>query len=199
MKKKLVNVTLVLLLICSIAIAEERCEIDAVGCDASNVFNGPIEEEVVLNSMNYAGEMINYWSFFSEENFRQSAGRLEPDPCFGFLGDGGYESALSDAFRDARFVWDIVLQMKPTYDINLEINSCVMKHNSGFDIWKTAAQSGYYLAPSGGEAIFIPNCSPVIKVKAFPGPYATPDFVSPFLLDTRLVPTLEEKMLKKRK
>jgi len=184
------------LLFATPAYAAEKPEIDAVGCDATNVFNGPIEMEVVANNLIWAGDPINNSSSFAEESFIQNAGRLYSDPCFDFLG-AGYESALIESWNSAIFKWNIVLQMKPQYDITLKLMPCVMEHN-GSDIWGEMAQSSYYISVTAGP-IFLLNSSPIVKVKAFPGPYATPGFEAPFLLDARVVPTLKDKALKNKR
>ena len=58
-----------ILLLVGTAIADTRCEFDAVGCDASNFFNGPVENAVIANGVGGGGNLINFYSDF-----------IDPDP-----------------------------------------------------------------------------------------------------------------------
>jgi hypothetical protein len=136
------------------------------------------------------------------EEFYTSAGMLFPDPCFdgafmGYRHDtngcfpvfGEYNSALTDAFNEAIYRWRIILQKKPESDLNLNIVDCVLKHNE-FDICEEAEQTGRYMDPKLGR-FFVPTANPLITVRAYPGPYATPGFPSAGVtLDARQMPGL---------
>ena len=185
--KKILLITLVVAFMATPAFAGNRPEFDAVGCDATNYFNDFIKDMVVENGRDGFDRPINHWSDFRSiwpyESFSNTAGQLFPDPCF-----PEYLSALTDAYNEAVYTWQIVLQMKPESDINLNIVDCVLKHNE-FDIWKGAEQSGRYRAP-WGQLFFVPTANPSVTVQAIPGPYATPGFYSAFVMDARTLPGL---------
>jgi hypothetical protein len=132
------------------------------------------------------------------EDFDTSAGMLFPDPCFDTVvwipGHEGpifkhYSSALTDAFNEAIYKWRIILQKKPESDIDLNIVDCVLKHNE-FDICQEAEQTGRYMDPQLGR-FFVPSANPLITVRAYPGPYATPGFPAEGVtLDARQMPGL---------
>lgn len=180
-------------------------EFDAVGCDASNFFARTNLPYMVVTWNNIGPDSaVNFQSVFPKgryanyEEFYTSAGQLFPDPCWGFENDQvrdldgfyfqGLESAMTDAWNQGIYTWRIVLQMKPETDLNVNIYDCVLKHNS-FDIWEGADQTGRYRAP-WGELVFVPTANPIMTVKAYPGPYATPGFVSPITMDARTLPGL---------
>lgn len=163
-------------------------EFDAVGCDATNYFalgNSVQYGQVIANNIGPKGP-INYWSAFPSnmEYFRETAGQLFPDPCF-----PEYLSAMTDAWNQGVYEWQIVLQMKPESDINVNIYDCVLKHNE-FDVWEAADQTGRYRAP-WGQLFFVPTANPIMTVTAYPGQYATPGFTSPIILDARVLPGLD--------
>jgi len=163
-------------------------EFDAVGCDAQNFFasNNPVQFGQVIDYNVGPNGPINEFSVFpGVEFFRNTAGQLFPDPCF-----PGYFSALTDAWNEAVYEWLIVLQMKPESDINVNIYDCVLKHNT-FDVWDGAEQTGRYRAP-WGQLFFVPTANPIMTVKAFPGPFATPGFpTAGITLDARVLPGLD--------
>jgi len=162
-------------------------EFDAVGCDATNYFaaaNSAQYGQVIARNIGPNGP-INYYSVFPRlEYFKDTAGQLFPDPCFPM-----YLSAMTDAWNQGVYEWQIVLQMKPESDINVNIYDCVLKHNS-FDIWEGADQTGRYRAP-WGQLFFVPTANPIMTVKAIPGEFATPGFTSPIILDARVLPGLD--------
>ncbi|MDY6986525.1 MAG: hypothetical protein SWQ30_00555 [Thermodesulfobacteriota bacterium] len=162
-----------------------RPEFDAVGCDATNYFavQDKIKQAVIANNIDAFGNPINYYSDFLEESFTTTGGDLLPDPCF-----PGHLSAMTDVWNEAIYQWDIVLQMKPESDIDLNIVDCVLDHDE-LDVWGGADQTGRYRAP-WGELLFVRTGNPLITVEAIPGPYATPGFVEPFNLDARTHPGL---------
>jgi hypothetical protein len=162
-----------------------RPEFDAVGCDATNYFasKDKIKQAVIANNIDPFGRPINYYSGFIVESFTTIAGGLFPDPCF-----PDYVSAMTDVGNEALYEWDIVLQMKPESDIDLNIVDCVLEHDES-DVWGGAQQTGRYQAP-WGELFFVENGNPLITVEAIPGPFATPGFAEPFYLDARTHPGL---------
>ncbi|SPD72501.1 exported hypothetical protein [uncultured Desulfobacterium sp.] len=160
-------------------------EFDAVGCDNQNFFaitNAAQHVPVIINNIGPRGPINNY-SAFNNEYFHQTAGQLFPDPCFPQI-----SSALTDVYNEAVYEWRIVLQMKPESDINLNIYDCILKHNE-YNIFTAAEQSGRYRAP-WGQLFFLPSANPSVTVTASPGPYATPGFMTPVILDARTMPGL---------
>jgi len=194
---KLIAVLSVLCMLTVPAWAGNIPEFDAVGCDYTNVFvesNYLQFGQTVDKNVGPYGP-INFFSSFYDEYFFQTAGQLFPDPCF-----DGLESALTDAWNEAVYEWQIVLQMKPESDINLNIYDCVLKHNyfspwgdyssEGYPEFQAGAeQTGRYRAP-WGQLMFVPSANPMVTVQANPGPYATPGFVSSFTMDARTLPGL---------
>ncbi|MDY6953579.1 MAG: hypothetical protein SWE60_18880, partial [Thermodesulfobacteriota bacterium] len=179
--------------ICAYIDAGARPEFDAVGCDATNYFaaQDTIKQLVVENGLDSFGTRINLHSDFEpygDESFTSSGGQPLPDPCF-----PGYMSALTDVWNEGIYQWDIVLQMKPESDIDLNIVDCVMKRN-GADVWSGAEQTGRYRA-AWGELFFVPTGNPRLTVEASPGPYPTPGFDGPFYLDARTHPGLTPEPL----
>lgn len=180
------------LLLTTSAFAGNIPEFDAVGDDSANYFavgNSVQYGQVIANNIGPMGalELASYFPYNPltgyGERFINTAGMSFPDPCF-----PGYVSALIDVWNEAVYEWDIVLQMKPESDINLNIYDCVLKHNE-FNVWQGAEQTGRYRAP-WGQLFFIPSANPTVSVVAAPGPNATPGFVAPFVLDARTLPGL---------
>lgn len=191
MLKKVTVVIAVTLFLAAPALAGNRPEFDAVGDDSANFFNDFIKEMVVENALDRAGNQINKYSDFTKkgyEFFKNTAGLPYPDPCF-----PGYYSSLVDQYNSAEFEWQIVLQMKPESDIDLNIRDCVLKHNT-FDPWFYADQTGRYRQP-WGAFIFVPEANPRVTVKALPGPFATTGFKYPFFMDARTLPGLKKVIL----
>ncbi|MBN1842351.1 MAG: hypothetical protein JW883_08755 [Deltaproteobacteria bacterium] len=182
--RKLILVLIAVAFIATPAFAGNIPEFDAVGCDAANYFNDAIKWSVIINNTDGFLRPINMFSdFYPTEYFSNTAGQEYPDPCF-----PQYLSALTDAYNEAVYEWQIVLQMKPESDINLNIVDCVLKHNE-FDIWTGAEQSGRYRAP-WGQLFFVPTANPSVTVEAMPGAFATPGFESAFTMDARTIPGL---------
>ena len=137
------------------------------------------------------------WKSVYDEWFYTQAGQLSPDICYGEVGDcntGRIVSALTDAYNIGVYQWQIVLQMKPETDLNINIFDCVTKHNT-FDIVNNAEQTGRYRA-DWGQLFFVQSANPSITVAAFPGQFATPGWplitaVAPgMVLDARMMPSL---------
>jgi hypothetical protein len=158
-------------------------EFDTAGGDEDNRFHNRVTEEIVEKALDGFGYKINLFSDFPEEFFHNTAGQLYPDWCF-----GGYLSALVDPWSEAGFTWRITLQMKPQSDINVGIVHCVTRGTEP-SVWTAASQTGRYRTP-WGTSVFIPSANPNITVTAYPGPFATPGFVTPFHLDARQMPSL---------
>jgi hypothetical protein len=192
---KLIAVLAVLCMLAAPAWAGNIPEFDAVGCDATNVFAATNEAQygqTVAKNIGPTGP-INLASAFSSEYFSQTAGQLFYDPCFGQY---GMVSALTDAYNEAVYEWQIVLQMKPESDINLNIYDCVLKHNEFSPWWGDssaetpgAEQTGRYRA-SWGQLMFVPSANPSVTVIAYPGEYATPGFTGGVTMDARTLPGL---------
>lgn len=202
--KKILLAMVAMMLLVTPAMAGNQPEFDAVGCDATNFFNDFIKVAVCENGtlltqqgLIRINEYSNWPLVLDAENnpvypwyeyFRTTAGLLLPDHCFDALCTEGYSSALIDPWNEAIYEWQIVLQKKPESDLDLNIRDCVVKHNT-FDIWTNAEQTGRYRAP-WGELVFIPSANPSITVMAYPGPFATPGFNAPFVMDARTMPLL---------
>lgn len=160
-------------------------EFDAVCDDSLNYFavaNSAQYGQVIANNIGPNGP-LNLASCFTREVFTNTAGQLFDDPVF-----PGLASALTDTWNEGTYHWDIVLQMKPESDLNINIYDSVLKHNE-FTPWGGAEQTGRYRAP-WGQLFFVPSANPSITVTASPGPFATPGFVTPVVLDARLTPGL---------
>jgi hypothetical protein len=193
--KKVMLILVAVMLAASTAWAGNIPEFDAVGCDATNVFartNAAQYGQVIKNTVGPEGP-INYFSAnfvlppgFKQEYFKQTAGQLYADPCFGCF---GLQSALTDAWNESVYEWYIILQMKPESDLNVNIYDCVLKHNE-FSPWGSAEQTGRYRA-DWGQLFFIPSANPSITVVAYPGEYATPGFSGSFIMDARTLPGLD--------
>lgn len=178
--------------------AGSRPEFDAVGDDSANIFNDIVDQNIVSNAADGFMNQIERFSDFTNfstpfgnaEFFRTQSGILYPDPCFFYLpsAHAPYLSALTSTYDQGLYKWRIVLQMKPQTDINLNIVDCVFK-SGGTDIFRSVDQTGYYRAP-WGQLVFVQNTNPSITVRVFPGPFATPGFVAPFIMDARTVPGL---------
>ncbi len=175
------------------AFAGERPEFDTVGCDASNYFNDQVDQLVIDNNVD-GGLLTNEYSSFFDEYFTQTAGQAKPDPCF-----PEYMSHLVDAWNSAEFTWQIVLQMKPDTDLDINIRDCVLKMNSrtpfGENPFEGAMQTGRYMMP-WGQVFWLPESNPRITVRALPGEYATSGFpYEGFTLTGRTTPGLADILL----
>jgi hypothetical protein len=184
--KKIIVLLVAAILMATPAIAGNVPEFDAVACDASNYFavrNNAQHVPVIFGNSGPFGP-INFASAFRGEFFSNTAGQLFPDPCF-----EDYPSALTDAWNQGTYTWQIVLQMKPESDINLNIYDCVLKHN-GWNIFFDAEQTGRYRA-DWGQLFFVPTANPSVTARVFPGEFATPGFPEEgFILDSRTLPGL---------
>lgn len=214
MLKRILLVVMAVALISTPALAGNKPEYDFVGDDSAAVFVDQVLAAIAVNNYDAFNQQINFFSDFRgfsgpsfnpsfavvgparAEFFVQSAGTLFPDPCYYFIyaNDLGisshvpYLSALTTTYNQAIYRWRITLQMKPESDININIRDCVFKENQT-NIWFYADQTGYYRAP-WGQLIFVQSANPSIYVYALPGPFATPGFTSPVILDARTLPGL---------
>jgi len=214
MIKRIFLILMAVALISTPALAGNKPEYDAVGDDSAMVFVDQILAAIANNNFDGFQQAIEFHSDFryvsgpafnpvgsipgpaSAEFFVQIAGSLFPDPCYYFIeaNDLGisthlpYLSALTTTYNQAIYRWRITLQMKPESDINVNIRDCVFKENRT-DIWFYADQTGYYRAP-WGQLIFVQAANPSIYVYAIPGPFATPGFATPVILDARSLPGL---------
>jgi len=167
-------------------------EFDAVCNDEENYFaisNSAQYGQVIVNNVGPSGPLnlrscwVRTAGQLAYEEFTTTAGELYDDPVF-----PGMLSALTDVYNEGTYHWNIVLQMKPESDLNINIYDSVLKHNE-FSPWGYAEQTGRYRAP-WGQLMFIPSANPQITVQAIPGKYATPGFTSPVTLDARTIPGL---------
>ena len=199
MFKQILTIVAIISIFCSLAVAGDRPEFDCVRGDANNYFNDAIKDMVVdANPWNLASDFTDvlderfppfmemYMEFFTPPV------QMTPDICF-----IGYESAYTQWRRQARYEWQIVLQMDPQSDLDINIVDCVVKHNSktafGTNPWEGADQTGRYQM-TDGASMFILGSNPRITVEAHPGPYHVFGFTTPFILTNRpqggLDPTL---------
>jgi len=189
MKNIIITLFLAALLAVTSAYAGNTPEFDAVGDDSLNHFNNNfIILDLLANNPYDADDTDSDWTQVGYEFFDTQAGPLRPDPCF-----EGYFSALTDVWNIGVYEWQIVLQMKPESDIDINIVDCVLKHND-LDIYFAAEQTGRY-RESSGQLRFIPSANPTMSAMAYPGPFATPGFVAPVELDARTMPTLAALLL----
>jgi hypothetical protein len=200
MFKRIITVVATLAILSSPALAGDRPEFDCVGDDSKNFFNDIIKEMVILeNGWNlnsdftnvmYEGEMMEYFI---------APVQLTDDICFMSLAppntdaDIPYQSALTQWRRPAVYNYQIVLQMDPQSDLDINIVDCVVKHNSqvvfGVNPWEGADQTGRYQMPNG-DSFFLDQANPQITVVAHPGPHAVFGFDNEFTLNARRQPGL---------
>lgn len=186
--RKIFPVLLLSMFLASFAWAGNIPEYDAVGVDKDNFFaKTNAIYTVVTNYMAAKWFDLEANSDFrpgNNEFFKTTAGQLFDDACW-----GGFKSALTPVYTASVYEWQIVLQMQPESDINLNIYDCVLKHNE-FDIWTAAEQTGRYRAP-WGQLFFIPAANPRVTALAYGGPFKDPgwDGTSRYL-DARLMPGL---------
>lgn len=184
-KTTLATVGISVLMGAAVAQAGNIPEFDTVGNDANNYFavaNSAQYGQVIANNIGPNGPLNNL-SMFWQEYFSNTAGQTFDDPVF-----PGLDSALTDTWNEGTYHWTIVLQMKPESDLNINIYDSVLKHNE-FTPWGGAEQTGRYRAP-WGQLMFVPSANPNITVMASPGPFATPGFRAPVVLDARVMPGL---------
>jgi hypothetical protein len=181
------------------AFADTRPEFDAVGCDVSNIFlQGFVEKMVVANTtydpFDTTPTYINEWSDFADETFETNASQPRTDPCFGICGPAiGYESQLTSAGTNRYYQWEIVLQMQPESDINLDIRDCVMTFQ-GLDIWNDAAQTGRFRDADADRHFQVCHAQPLVTVRARPGWDAHPAWLESYC-GYQCAPTLKARRI----
>jgi hypothetical protein len=185
--RKIFPVLLLSVFLASFSWAGNIPEYDAVYSDADNFFaktNAPYI--AVTNAMVqwYDLERNSNFAPGNNEFFRTTAGQLFDDACW-----TAFKSALTPTYTASTYEWQIVLQMQPESDINLNIYDCVLKHNE-FDLWTAAEQTGRYRAP-WGQLFFLPASNPRVTVQMIGGPFKDPGWNgAPILMDTRTMPGL---------
>ena len=187
--RKIFPVLLLAVLLASTAWADNVPEFDAVGTDSANFYAQTNLPYTVVTEW-WAGKTRNLedFSFFRGEAFTYmgwnfEGGRLFADPCY-----GEPTSAITARGNYGWYQWEIVLQMNPESDINLNIYDCVLKpqgaENKG--VFGDADQTGHFWLIS--EQFFVRQMNPKITVKATAGlnnyNYGT------VTLDARKMPTL---------
>lgn len=192
-------------------------EFDAVGQDHKNIFNDAIRNAVVVNNTSnglLSGTPINqhsdwfYWGaarvgvpgHFNNSGREKfwSTGSLGIDPCYNNLSSSifspfidttntSYQSYYAGPRNTNKFVWDIVLQMKPESDLNIKIRDCVLDGLSfGVPIFE-ATQTGRF-RQSNNSLMFRASMNPLITVEAIVGPkHFTPFW---YIMDYRSMPGL---------
>jgi hypothetical protein len=195
--KKTIVTTLAFSVLMGAAVAQAGNipEYDAVGDDSKNYFasqNSAQYGQVIANNFGQLG-LLEIDSAFRQEKFTTNAGWLYNDPVF-----PGMLSALTDAYNQGSYTWDIVLQMKPESDLNINIYDSVLKHNAfgPWYPWLGAEQTGRYRAP-WGQLIFVPSANPMVTVEAIAGSL---QFVRPGTtvnLCARTIPGLRQVPLNK--
>lgn len=181
---KFIVVLSAFVLISSVAWAGNVPEYDAVGVDSSNFFAATVVYYALVTNNNPQLEAL---SDFPQEGFVTNSGQLFAGPCYGL------PVGLTDVWNQGTYEWDIVLQMKPESDINLNIYDCVLKHNET-DLWRFADQTGRFRL-DWGELVFNPAWNPLVSATVRPGPFATSSFILPFTLDARTLPGLVDVAL----
>jgi hypothetical protein len=203
--KKILLALVVLAFMATPAVAGNQPEFDAVGCDAINFFNDFVKDKVCYENK-IAGYTINKYSKFAQEKFWTSSGQLWPDPCFSkFKESNSYvkwgwgkeycdlNSGRTGPFNTAEYEWTIVLQKKPTTDLDLNIRDCVLVDQGG-NPWTGSSQTGRFFSTWKGY-VFIPSANPAVTVTALPGQYAATGFEEAFTLDARPMPGLYDPVL----
>jgi hypothetical protein len=187
--RKIFPVLLLAVLLASTAWADNVPEFDAVGTDSANFYAQTNLPYTVVTEW-WAGKTRNLedFSFFRGEAFTYmgwnfEGGRLFADPCY-----AEPTSAITARGNYGWYKWEIVLQMNPESDINLNIYDCVLKpqgaENKG--VFGDADQTGHFWLIS--EQFFVRQMNPKISVTATAGlnnyNYGT------ITLDARKMPTL---------
>jgi hypothetical protein len=171
-----------------------RPEFDAVGNDGLNRFNNALTAPILTaNPWNTKSDFTEA-PFPGMEYFTPPV-QLTDDICY-----KEYRSAYTQWRRPARYEWQIVLQMDPQSDLDINIEQCVVKHSSttafGKVPWEGGDQTGRYQL-TDGTAVFIQGANPCITVEANPGPNAVFGFTSPFILTGRTQGSITELPLKR--
>jgi hypothetical protein len=189
--RKIFPVLLLAVLLASTAWADNVPEFDAVGTDSANYFAQTNLPYVMVTDW-WAGQArsIEAFSNFVGERFTYmgwdlEGGRLFEDPCYDLSPKG---SAITARGNYGWYQWEIVLQMNPESDINLNIFDCVLKPQGAVNkgLFGDADQTGHFWLIA--EQYFVRSMNPKITVTATAGRnnynYGT------ITLDARKMPTL---------
>ena len=203
MFKKALMILLTAAFIAAPAFAGNIPEFDTVGDDSNNIFNDAIRDMVVANVTRglLPGDfvLINEDSDFPYnevtdygEYFQAPCVSFSADACFWNLDEEGqdpYKTCMVCPYSGEKtFKWQIVLQLMPESEIDLNIRDCVMKHNA-FCVWTGAEQTGRYRTPWGQLAFDLP-ANPSISVVCKPGPCSANGFDEPLTMDALTHPNL---------
>ena len=191
MLKKALLIFVAVAFMCVPALAGERPEFDAVGPDDAIYFVSPAIGLVLQNNPWNADS--DFTGFVNREGW-SGPGGLDPDLCF-----PGYDSHLVAAgfAGGLGFKYDIVLQMRPDTDLDINIIDCVVKPNSetafGTNPYEGAHQTGRYLL-MGFLPFFDVTMNPIISAMAVAGPNSAGAW-DPFYLTARTHPLLRNVVL----
>lgn len=180
MLKKTLLIVVAVAFMCVPALAGERPEFDAVGCD-SDLFFATVSTDLVLAN--------NPWNNCVDSDFTElpacindpvepcepyefwdGPGGLRDDICF-----PGYQSRLvpTGFSGGKKYEYKIVLQMMPDTDLDINIIDCVVKKNTkvvfGAESGQGAHQTGRFFY-EGFIPAFEATLNPRIKAKAIAGP-----------------------------
>jgi hypothetical protein len=178
---------------CVPAMAGDRPEFDCVGDDSANFFNDFIKEMVVAN--NPWNDLSNFLNIPAPDpdcdecdppepyEFFTNPTQITDDDCF-----PGYLSSRTGRRQVRIYEWQIVLQMDPQSDLNINIVDCVLKENSSVVFGEQSGagceQTGRYTMPSG-RPVFNILANPRMTAEAIPGEFAVAGFEDPFYLVNR--------------
>jgi len=182
MMKKLALLVMLLAFITTPAFAGKTPEFDAVGDDSANYFNDFIRTMVSDHNENYNGVNLNQNSAFYNEYFSTAASGPIASAIF-----SGYSDYKIGPWFPTSYEWNIVLQMAPETDLDLQIRDCVLDVNQR-DMWFYAQQTGRW-RENNGQLVFTAAMNPRITVVAAPGP-KQPASATAFYMDARKMPNL---------
>ena len=118
----------------------KSAEFDTVGDDSAYFFLDRSQGRITENLLDDSGRRINNYSDFTDELFFSDAGMAMADPCFSG-GGTTYQSIFTSPWTEAVYRWQIVLQMKPSSDIGLQITSCILEE-AETDPWNYGRPNG---------------------------------------------------------
>jgi len=205
--KKTIVTTLAFSVLMGAAVAQAGNipEYDAVGDDSKNYFavaNSAQYGQVIANNIGQNGPLETN-SDFTQVQSACASGNLEKfttrsgvrynDPVF-----PGLLSALTTAYNQGSYTWNIVLQMEPESDLNINIYDSVLKHNTfgPWFPWLGAEQTGRYRAP-WGQLMFVPSANPMVTVEAIAGEFSSAPCGTTVTMCARTIPGLRQVPLNK--
>jgi hypothetical protein len=127
--------------------------------------------------------------------------QVQTDPCFTFNGNAAgmtchfpYHSVFTPERSGAIYRWRIVLQERPTSDISIAIEDCVLTEsvNCPTGIFTTPGETGFFNV--GPYLLFWQQTLPTITAVAIPGPNASLGFSSIQPLYTRAQPEITSSL-----